>query len=52
MGFAVAPVVGEDSGDGGRLRRSETETVVVSAAVEGDGGEWYELDRAPGELQL
>ena len=34
------------------MRRSEAEAVVVSAAVEGDGGEWHELDRAPGELQL
>ena len=36
----------------GAVRWSEAETVVVSVAIEGDGGEWYELDRAPGELQL
>ena len=51
-GGAAAPVVGEEGEVVVEVRQSEVETVVVSAAVEGDGGEWYELDRAPGELQL
>ena len=51
-GSAAAPVVGEEGEVVGEVRRREAETAVVSAAAEGDGGEWYELDRAPGELQL
>ena len=51
-GGAVAPVVREEGEVVGVVRRSEAETVVVSAAVEGDGNERHELDRAPGELQL
>ena len=49
---AVAPVVRGDDGDVGARRRSVAEAVVVSAAVEGDGSEQHELNRAPGELQL
>ena len=49
---AGSPTIGEGGEDVGRMRWSEGFVGVISAAVEGDGGEWHELDRAPGELQL
>ena len=49
---AASTVVRGNGGDVGARGQSVAEAVVVSAAVEGDGGEWHELDRAPSELQL